>query len=31
MLLQDPRLNFYITKGRQVQALGRARCGPNFD
>jgi hypothetical protein len=31
MLLQDPRLDFYITKGRQVQALGRAGREPNFD
>jgi len=31
MLLQDPRLDFYITKDRQVQALDRASCGPNFD
>jgi hypothetical protein len=30
MLLQDPRLDFYITKGRRVQALGHAGCEPGF-
>jgi len=31
MLLQDPRLDFYITKGRRVQAPGRSECEPIFD
>jgi len=31
MMLQDLRLDFYITKARQVQALGRAGCEPNFE